>query len=144
MATTCRLSKAMDSWKQSAADYLDRLEAEGHPEEFFHALRELLSERYRRGPGKPKGTQVVDDTTRLQRLFDLLRLGEVTDPSEAVRRVEKKIPATPRSTPASDSGASSPKSSTGSLGLRSARRPRSSAELSRRTSSNGISRFLDI
>jgi len=54
--------------------------------------RDLLSERYWRGPSKPKGTQVVNSTARLQRLFDLLTLGEVADPCEAVRRVAAEDP----------------------------------------------------
>jgi len=82
----------MKPWRAQADEMLNRLEAEDHPEEFFHALRDLLAERYRRGPGKPKGTQVVDDTARLERIFDLLRFGEVDDADEAVRRVAADDP----------------------------------------------------
>lgn len=77
-------------WKQEAAELLERLENQGHPEGFFHTLRDLIDQRYPRRPGRRKGEDRVPDVARLDRLKELLRSGVSED--EAVKQVAKDDP----------------------------------------------------
>lgn len=63
-AATCRLRPTMDRWNQHAKECLDRLKAEDHPDEFFHALRDFLAERYRRMPGSERTLDPLDSSRR--------------------------------------------------------------------------------
>lgn len=78
-------------WKREAEEWLERL-AEDHPEEFFQALRDLIEDRFPRGPGRQPGTGGVDDTARIDRLVDLLRSDEGLDRDEAIRLVAREDP----------------------------------------------------
>lgn len=74
-----------DPWHSEAQTLLDRLEQEDHPREFFHALRDLIDQRYPRGRGRRKGQDNVDDSARLAYLEELLRSG--TDEEAAIKQV---------------------------------------------------------
>jgi hypothetical protein len=81
----------MKDRRAEAERWLDRM-MEEHPPEFFHALHDLIEERFRRGRGKPKGTGGVDDSARLERMVELLRSGEATDEEKALLRVAREDP----------------------------------------------------
>jgi hypothetical protein len=81
----------MKRWRDEAEALLDRLEPD-HPKEFFHALGDLLTKRFPRGPGKPKGTGGVDDSARLDRIAQLLIFREVEDEEAAVLQVAREDP----------------------------------------------------
>jgi hypothetical protein len=74
-----------DPWQAEADALLDRLEQEDRPREFFHALRDLIDQRYPRGRGRRKGQDSVDDSARLARLEELLRSG--ADEEAAIQQV---------------------------------------------------------
>lgn len=84
----------MKHWSTEAKEWLVRL-AEEHPEEFFHALRDLIDERFPRGPGRRKGTGGVDDSARIDRVVELIRSGEETDIDEAIARAAHEDPRGP-------------------------------------------------
>lgn len=81
----------MNRWRAEAERWIERL-AEDHPAEFFKLLRDVLDERFPRGPGRPKGSGDPDDHARLERLVELLLSGEESDKDEAVRRVAREDP----------------------------------------------------
>lgn len=81
----------MATWEAEAKAWIERL-AQDHPEDFFHALRDLLDEHYPRGPGRPKGSGDPEDHARLERLVELLLSGEESNKDEAVRRVAREDP----------------------------------------------------
>ena len=86
----------MDQWRAEAERWIEQLAAD-HSDEFFHALREVLDERFPRGPGRPKGSGDPEDHARLERLVELLLSGEESDKDEAVRRVAREDPGSSES-----------------------------------------------
>lgn len=73
-----------DRWESQAEAEIERLKQD-YPPEFFHALRQLIDQRFPRGKGRREGEYPVDDSARLEKLAELLRSG--MDEKEAVQKV---------------------------------------------------------